>query len=114
MRAQKNFKTWHYKKFANSIIPGLEVETDRHKTKAFYDALKELIIAIDEEISNLINYDHISYVVPKSNLPLRYENMHYCLSYIDTRGNLVLLFMSVVEREKLSKKVRDEIWRKEP
>jgi len=112
MKSKKGFKTWRYRKFANSIIPAVQVETDRHKTQAFYDAMKELILAIHDHISPILNYDHISFITQKYDLPLKYENAHYCLSYVNSNGDLVMLFISVVEKEKIAQKVKDGIWRK--
>jgi hypothetical protein len=112
MKSKKGFKTWRYRKFTNSIIPAIQVETDRHKTQAFYDTMKELILAIHDNITSLINYDHISYVLPKYNLPLKYENAHYCISYLNGSGDLVMIFMSVIPKEQLAQKVKDGIWRK--
>jgi hypothetical protein len=112
-KQKKGFKTWRYRKYANSIIPAVQVETDRHKTKAFYDAMKELILAIHDNITSLINYDHISYVLPKYNLPLKYENAHYCISYLNGNGDLVMLFISVIEKEKVAKKWGLGVWQKE-
>jgi len=108
----KGFKTWRYRKYANSIIPGLQVETDDHKRSEFYEALKELILVIHDHISEIINYDHISYIVPKYELNLKYENRHYCLAYVNSEGNMVYLFMKVIPKEKLSQKVKVIIWRK--
>jgi hypothetical protein len=88
------------------------VETDRHKTKAFYDAMKELILAIHDHISPILNYDHISFITQKYDLPLKYENAHYCLSYVNSNGNLVMLFISVIPKEQLAQKVKDGIWQK--
>jgi len=104
---------WEYKKyFATNNLPAVFVETDNHKKKCFYEELEYLIRLLWNDGIRLINYAHITFIVPKTELPLKYKSEHYCLSYINNRGYLILIKLKVIPPEKQPKYAREAIWGK--
>lgn len=105
---------WEYRHYHPiSSLPSINVETDRHKKREFYRGLEYLIRLLWNDGIRFINYAHISFVVPKSKLPLKWKQQHYCISFLDHSNNLILIFMKVIPYQQLFKKYRGIIWQKE-
>ncbi len=112
MKKDKLLK-WEYRDFIPvETLPGIAIATDRHKKKEFYQGMQYLIRLLWNDGIRLINYDHMSFIIPKAKLPLSYKGEHFCMSFIDHRGNLILLYMKVIPRKNLPKKVREAVWQK--
>ena len=104
---------WEYAKYTpTETLPAIHVETDRHKKKVFYQTIGYLLKLLWNDGIRLINYDHVSFFIPKANLPLKWKHEHFCISFIDHRGNLILLYMKVIPPKNQTKKVRKELWRR--
>jgi len=112
-KRNKHF-VWEYRKyFATNQLPSILVETDNHKKKEFYEELEYLVRLLHQDGIKYINYNHITWIIPKAPLPLKWKGEHFCLSYLNDRGHLVLIYLKVINRNKLSKYLRELEWLKQ-
>ena len=113
MKKDKLLK-WEYRDFIPvETLPGIAIATDRHKKKEFYLGMQYIIRLLWNDGIRIINYDHISFVIPKSKLPLSYKGEHFCISFLDHQNNLILLYMKVIPKRYLPKRVRGLQWQRE-
>ncbi|MEM2073718.1 MAG: hypothetical protein QXO33_04130 [Nitrososphaeria archaeon] len=85
----------------NPILFFMSFETDQRKRPEYLQNLKDIVCLIFNNINTIINYAHVSFIVPKQNLPLKVHGEHYDVVYLDREFNLVCIKIKVIPRNEV-------------
>lgn len=96
---------WHKRLYAKDpFLPILSIRTDSRKEKEYYDAFNELVNTIYHAITPHVNYAHVHSLIPRRNLPLRFEGMHMDVAYLTLGQTLVQAQVHITPRHRIAKK----------
>ena len=107
--------TWKPRLYAKDPwLPFVCIRTDSRKEKEYYDAFNELLNCIYHGITPHINYAHVHSLIPRRNLPLRFEGMHMDVAYLLPARALVQAQVHITPYHQIPKKYLRENLYKEP
>jgi len=95
--------------FAPIEIPIINIKTDGRKEPEFYFNLNLLLKVILENISRVVNYNHLRHLIKKADIPIKYEGEHFDISYIAPDRSLVLVKIKVIPYRRMPKRIREMI-----
>lgn len=91
----------------------LGLRNDSRKSKEYNDALKELIFTIYNNISKVLNYEHVNLTIPRVPLKTKYKEVHSDIVYIDRNKSIVHLMMIVRPYTSVREEVERILWQKQ-
>lgn len=107
---KKGYFTKRLKFYDDPILRVVKMESDNRKDVYYYKHFVELLTLITKHITPLVNYAHFELMIPKFDLPLRFEKQHMDISYLTSDKCLVFIQLHVLKPENVPKKVFEAVW----
>jgi hypothetical protein len=106
---------WKKRLYAKDpLLPIVCIRTDSRKEKEYYDSFNELINMIYHGITPHVNYAHVHSLIPRRNLPLRFEGNHMDIAYLTLGRTLVQMQVHITPVRRIPKKYLGENLFREP
>ncbi|RLC78926.1 MAG: hypothetical protein DRJ03_24465 [Chloroflexi bacterium] len=88
------------KKIVISTLPGIKLEKPKNLTPEHFELLCFFVNLIYNNISQIINYDHVDLPFPKSPIPLKWQGKYADISF-KTGNKIVFINIDVVDQDKV-------------
>ena len=95
------------------LLPVIKIKNDHRKDDYYQEAFRELLNLIFHQITPFLNYAHLNLLIPKSDLPLRFEGNHMDISYMRADGTLCFIQFHAIPPEKTKKKKEAVKWQRQ-